>query len=276
MILSRKANKIATQVIFLLDALLIAGSFTLAWWMRFKWDTIPLDKPFQSFETYFMPILVASVIWLSTFGWQRLFRIEFSRKWGEEISKVLKATIVAAVVSMSLTFVFKTQSYSRLMLAIGITLVFIITIAVHRIFIITLRRLLEKGIGVAKKIVVGDGELAKKCVEEILKDPLIEKGFIGILCTEESPNKLGSPSQLKEILIKNGIDEVLLAEPNVSESAIRRIIYECRKEKALFVMVPQFQALLRGRIEIGKIGEVGSIIFVDVAMTGWQRYLKRA
>ncbi len=276
MILSRKANRRATQIIFVCDAVIIAASFALAWWLRFESAIIPLDKPYQSFAVYSLPIAVVVAIWMAAFAWQRLFQIEFSRKLGEEIAKIVKASAVATVLAMSLTFVFRTESYSRLMLALSVGFILLFTIVFHRIFIVQLKRMLSRGVGVARKIVIGDGELAELTVERILADPLTAKGLAGRLCTDESPLSLGLPSQIKDVLLRFNIDEVILAEPNVSEDAIRRIIYECRKEKALFVLVPVFQGLLKGRIEVDSLGDMGSIVFLDVAMSGWQRRAKRA
>jgi exopolysaccharide biosynthesis polyprenyl glycosylphosphotransferase len=275
-ILSRKANRRATHLIFLGDTILIAGSFALGWWLRFLSGIVPLYKTFQPFHTYSLPIAIVTSIWLFSFGWQRLFQIEFSRKWGEELSKIAKAGIVAMVVSMALTFVFRNESYSRMMLVIGGGLTSITTVIFHRVFIDILKNMLKKGLGVARKVVIGDGELARLTTKQIVDDPITKKGFVGRLCTEESEDRIAAPSRLKEILVEFGIDEVILSEPQVSEAAIRRIIYECRKEKALFVMIPTFQGLLRGRIEIDSLGNIGSIVFQNVVMTGWQRYAKRA
>ena len=276
MILSRKANRRAKNLIFIGDAILIAGSFALAWWIRFQSGIIPLHKPFQPFEIYSLPIVVTTAIWLASFGWQKLFQIEFSRRGGEELSKIAKAGIVALIVSMALTFVFRSESYSRITLAIGVVLASLTTAIYHRFFIGILKKMLKKGIGVARKIVIGDGEIAASTAEQISTDPLTAKGFIGRLCIEESEYRIAKPSQLKRILVERAIDEVVLAETDVSEAAIRRMIYECRKEKALFVMVPSFQGLLRGRIDIEPLGDLGSIVFRDVVMTSWQRYAKRA
>jgi len=276
MILSRRADRTAKYLLFAGDAILIVCSFALAWVVRFETGLIPIYKDYQPFSTYVVPALVVTIIWLVAFGWQALFHIEFSRKWSQELAKIIKADAVALVISMALTFLYRGESYSRLTLAIGVVIVSITTAVYHRLAISVLKRMLRKGIGVARKVVFGDGELAQETTAQILADPLTNRGLVGRLCTEDSPLRIGAPSELKRILVEENVDEVILAEPDVSESAIRRIIYECRKETALFIMVPSFQGLLRGIIEIEPLGELGSVVFRDVAMTSWQRYFKRA
>jgi len=276
MILSRKTDRTAKYIIFIGDVILIAGGFALAWVLRFESGIIPILKEYQPFSTYRIPIVVAMVIWILAFGWQRLFHIEFSRKIGQELGKIIKASVVSLMVTMALTFLFRGETYSRLTLAIGVVIVCILTALYHRLVITILKRMLRKGTGVARKVVIGDGGLAEETVAQILADPLTNRGLIGRLCTDDSPQRIGAPSELKTTLINRNIDEVILAEPDVSEAAIRRMLYECRKEKALFVMVPTFQGLLRGIIEIDEIGELGTIVFRDVVMAGWQRYAKRA
>ena len=276
MILSRNTNRLATYLLFLGDATLIAVGFVLAWFLRFESGIIPLHKPYQPFSLYVIPVVVVTFIWIVAFAWQKLFEIEFSRAWGQELGKILKASIAALVVSMALTFIYRGESYSRLTLGLGVLLVFFFTGIFHRVVIVILRGMLRKGRGVSRKLVIGDGALAELAVAQILADPLTNRGLVGRLCTEESPNRIGAPSQLKAILIDEDVDVVILAEPEISEAAVRRMIYECRKEKALFVMVPVFQGLLKGLIEIDTLGDLGSLVFRDVAMTSWERYAKRA
>ena len=263
------------NLLFAGDAILVALSFAAAWWLRFSSGIIPLNKPFQPFSIYIAPIAVVTLVWMVAFSWQRLFRIEFSRQWGREIGKVVKAGAAALVISMALTFLYRGASYSRLALGLGAIIASVAIIIYHRLLLAVMRRMLRKGVAVARKVVIGDGELARETALEIERDPLTRKGLVGRLCTEEDPRRIGAPSELRSILVEGGIDEVILAEPNISESAIRRFIYECRKEKALFVMVPTFEGLLKGKIEVGQLGELGSIVFRDVVMTGWQRYAKR-
>ncbi len=276
MILSRKTDRAARNFLFIGDALLIAASFALAWWIRFESGLISLTKEYQPFALYEIPIAVLVAIWLSAYGWQRLFHIEFSRRWGQELGKLTKAGAVSLILSMALTFLYRTETFSRLTLGIGVAVALITTSIYHRVLMSVLTNMLRKGKGMAKKLVIGDGELAENTCAQILADPLTNRGLVGRLCTEKSSLRTGAPSELRAILIGKRIDEVILAETDVSEAAIRRIIYECRKERALFVMVPAFQGLLRGIIEIDSIGELGTIAFRDVAMTGWQRYAKRA
>jgi len=275
MILSRKTDRTARRFLFFGDALLIAISFALAWWLRFESGIIALHKDFQTFNIYWIPILIAAVIWVVAYSWQKLFHIEFSRKFGQELAKLTKANLASLVVAMALTFVYRNVTYSRLTLALGVIIAFVSTAIYHRLLLALLARLLRKGKGVARKLIIGDGELATRVVAQVLTDPLTNRGLIGRLCTENSAQRIGAPSELRSLLLEKHIDEVILAETDVSESAIRRIIYECRKEKALFVMVPSFQGLLRGNIDIDGIGDLGTIAFRDVAMTSWQRYFKR-
>lgn len=276
MILSRKTDRTARNILFLGDLILIAGSFALAWWIRFESGLIPLVKEYQAFELYRIPIILATVIWMLAYSWQKLFHIEFSRELGQEIAKLMKANIASLVVAMALTFLYRSVTYSRLTLGLGVAIAFLTTAIYHRAMMAALTKMLRNGRGVARKIVIGDGELAERTVAELLADPLTNRGLVGRLCTDDSPQKIGAPSELRRVLIEENIDEVILAETDVSEAAIRRIIYECRKERALFEMVPSFQGLLRGVIEIDEIGDLGTIAFRDVAMASWQRYVKRA
>jgi len=275
MILSTKTDRRAKEFLFLGDLILILSSFALAWLIRFKSGIIPLHKEFQAFSLYIIPFVVVSIVWLIAFSWQKLFRIEFSRKLSQELTKILKSSIVALIFSMSLTFLYREITFSRVTLAIGFIITIILTAIYHRIVLSILKNMLLKGKGVAKKLVIGDGDLPNNVIAQILADPLTNRGLVGRLCTEQTPMKIGTPSQLKEILLENQIDEVVLAEPGISETAIRRFLYECRKEKVLFTIVPTFQSFLRGKIEIEQIGQIGSVVFRDVAMTSWQRYIKR-
>ncbi|MGC9315998.1 MAG: hypothetical protein ACP5G4_10305, partial [bacterium] len=52
MILSRKTDRTARNILFLGDLILIAGSFALAWWIRFESGLLPPEEIFKQFPLF--------------------------------------------------------------------------------------------------------------------------------------------------------------------------------------------------------------------------------
>jgi exopolysaccharide biosynthesis polyprenyl glycosylphosphotransferase len=82
--------------------------------------------------------------------------------------------------------------------------------------------------------------------------------------------------ELKKILIEKRVGRVILADPTISEELMLELIYECRKENAVFELLPHFQELLKGRAELSRVGNFNLLAIRDVALKEWQRVVKRA
>ena len=235
---------------------------------------------FQPYDEYKIPILIVASFWAIVFAARGLHKPDIACRFHSEAVRIAAASLIAMVFPMALSFTYRGYFYSRLVMAMGTAITYLLCLAHKELAKFVVRHLVLKKIGVAKKLIIGCGDFAQKVVDAMRKDPYAAAGIVGMVslpgerCTADLPY-LGDIDNLRELLIKHNFDEVIVAHPNVDEDTILRIIYECRKEFVQFELVPPFWNLLRGKIVVERIGDVHLTAFADVAMKGWQRVVKR-
>jgi len=279
MILRKKAEKFVANLTWGLYLIAALVSFHAAWWLRFCSGVFNV-REFQPYEYYIVPIMLVSVIWFFVFGMRRDNEPHLSSPSANEIASIAISATIAIIITLGLSFFYRGYFYSRLVLMLGAAFAAMLTVFFKLAVKLTVKKLVLRSVGVAKKVIVGCGEFANTVCAEIKKDPLEYAGVCGMVslpnekCSAEIPY-LGDISELKEILIAEHIDEVILAHNNPNADTILRIIYECRKEGAQFELVAPFWQLMRGKIEMQTVGELSVIAFTDIALRKWQRSVKR-
>lgn len=279
MILRRRAERTAGQIIGLGYFLLAVVGFSASWWIRFKSGIFEV-LDFQPFINYRIPIVLTASFWGIVFVARRLHRPDLTVVWWREGTRIAASSVLAMILPMAIAFTYRGYFYSRLVMAFGIVLCALLCFLEKEVAKWMLRKLVLKRVGTARKLMIGCGDFAAAVVEQMKKNPLVAAGLEGMLslpgerCTAELPY-LGEITDLKRLLIEHGFDEVILAHPSPSEETILQIIYECRKEQVQFELVPPFWHLLRGRVQVEPIGDVRTIAFADLALKGWQRIAKR-
>lgn len=283
MLLNRKAERTATALLRLGDFVLVYAAMVIGWYLRFELKIMPLTKDYQPLAAYLVPAGVVALIWLLVMDTRGDYRLDVGISFGRELERLVGSSIVATVFTMALSFTYRGYSYSRLVLGFGALVSLLFLLGYHRFAIWAIRRLLARGVGVSRKLIIGYGEHSADVIKQLKEHPLLTKGLIGCLTVGDAEaggvdNTLvvGDINNLRDILISRPVDEVILAEPSLSSSDILRVIYECRKEQVLFEMVPAFQDLLRGRVAVERIGSLSFIRFDDVVQTRWERVVKRA
>lgn len=279
MILNRRAEQFSKQVLLLFFFLAPVLGYSLAWWVRFC-SGVFVVTDFQHFREYSIPIAIVSIFWLLVFWAKEIHKPDINITLYRETSRILFASMLASIPPMALAFTYRGYFYSRLVMLLGIIFTGIISLFFKEIFKFILRKLVIKKIGVARKLIIGTGESARDVISAIRKSSFATAGLVGAI---EVPNEkniidipiIGKLEDLRNILINNRFDELILACESPNEEMILSIIYECRKEQIVFEIAPAFWHLLRGKIIVEELGNARVLAFHDIALKEWQRVVKR-
>ncbi|RKZ32475.1 hypothetical protein DRQ19_04040 [bacterium] len=265
----------------LLDFLVINLSVALAYLIRFPLGIIPVRVAYQSYSAYFYSGFIMSILWILIFGFMGHYgSFDVRKTSSREAAHLAAGVFVSAVGTMALTFIYRSYAYSRLVLAITVAVAYILLFAERRGLFSLTRLLVRKGIGTSRILLIGKGEILSRIFNRLKNDPLTSPCVIGVIPTGDCPDipadaVFGSIEQLKWVLIREGITELILCDFDISQEEILRIIYECHKENILFEMVPKIHGLLSGNIQIDYIDGIATIAFSDLVLKGWQRIAKR-
>ena len=113
-------------------------------------------------------------------------------------------------------------------------------------------------------LVVGAGSAGQMIINELKENPQLNKVPVGII--DDDINKigrrihhvkiLGDTSQIKDIVEKQKVDEIILAIANVDKVRKAQIIEKCKKTKCKLKTIPGIYEIIDGKVDIKKIRDV--------------------
>ena len=113
-------------------------------------------------------------------------------------------------------------------------------------------------------LVVGAGSAGQMIINELKENPQLKKVPVGII--DDDINKigrvihnvkiLGDTSQVKEIVEKENVDEIILAMANVDKVRKSEIINICKETKCKLKTIPGIYEIIDGKVDIKKIRDV--------------------
>src|SRR5437762_1869362 len=180
----------------------------------------------------------------------------------DEAFGVFKATLVAGLLLVALTYFIRESRYSRGTLALFTALSFI-GISLARVFFKeVLQALRRRGYNLRFVLVLGAGRLARQVMEQF--DLHRELGFRPVGCLSVTRKRvgtsvagvevLGTMRELRHVLETRGVDQVLVALPSRSMHHLPRIMEICADTTVDVKLVPdvyQYATLFGGLEEFG-------------------------
>ena len=269
----KRHNQLFTALRVLLDLCVVGAAFAGAYALRFgSPKTWPYPELPQPRETLIVA-LIASVIWPLCFRAIGLYRPQRQKTPLDEVFGVFKATVLAGLLLVAVTYFIREARYSRGMLSLFSGLAFL-AVALERVFFKEiLQALRRRGYNLRHVVVVGAGRLARQVLEQI--DLHKELGFRTVGCLSVTRRRVGTSvagtevigtiRELPRVLAEKGVDQVLVALPSRSMHRLPRIMEVCADTTVDVKLVPDVYqyATLFGGLE-----EFGGLPIVNLQSTG--------
>src|SRR5438270_2224756 len=269
----KRHHQLFTALRVLLDLCFVAAAFGGAYALRFgSPKTWPYPELPQTRETLIVAAL-ALVIWPLSFRAVGLYRAQRQKTPLDEMFGVFKATLVAGLLLVALTYFIREARYSRGMLALFSTLSFL-AVSLERVFFKeVLQTLRRHGYNLRYILVLGAGRLARQVLEQV--DLHKELGFRPVGCLSVTRKRVGTSvagvevigtvRDLRNVLAQKTVDQVLVALPSRSMHHLPRIMEVCADTTVDVKLVPDVYqyATLFGGLE-----EFGGLPIVNLQSTG--------
>jgi lipopolysaccharide/colanic/teichoic acid biosynthesis glycosyltransferase len=242
----RRRRRIA---LFLLDAVLIVCSHTLAYLIRmdFRWPM----------RTYFLLVplacvLIVRLIALTYFGSHQGLLAYFGL-W--DVIALFKAVTLSALIAAGLTFFLGLQAYPRSVFVIDWALALFILVALrygrHKSLTQKARRG-RHGVRREKALVAGAGHAGEQIARVLLEDPLSPYRPVGFI--DEVSDRwgalihgirvLGGIGELPLALSANGVKVVFVCPSDLDDRTTRKVVEICEKQDMEYRIVPALRDLL--------------------------------
>jgi len=258
----KRHNQLFTALRVLLDVLLVGAAFWGAYGLRFgsprTWPYPELPQPQETFAV----AALALVLWPLSLRAMGLYRPQRQKTPLDEVFGVFKATLVAGLLLVAVTYFIRDARYSRGTLALFAALSFV-GISLERVFFKeVLQALRRRGYNLRFVLVLGAGRLARQVLEQI--DLRRELGFKPVGCLSVARKRVGTSvagvevvgtiRELRQVLESRVVDQVLVALPSRSMHHLPRIMEVCADTTVDVKLVPdvyQYATLLGGLEEFG-------------------------
>jgi exopolysaccharide biosynthesis polyprenyl glycosylphosphotransferase len=278
-----KAVRRATWWVVVSDILLIGLSMALAYWLRYKlqwFRDISYHHPLSAYVPF---AGLFALLMLVAFQMDQVYVRWRGRPWLDQAYRIVNAAAKSVVVMLAITFLFQPLQYSRLLLIeAGIVAAFLL--AVSRIVQNKiLERQYARGIGVARVIIVGAGEIGRTVMRTIVAQPELGYRVVGFL--DDNPEKgqtnigrfkaLGSLQNLPRLIETEAVDEVIITLPWMYHRTIMAVVRECERWRVSARIVPDLFQMSLSQVDVDDLGGVPLIGVREIGLERGARLVKR-
>ncbi|MBL7074508.1 undecaprenyl-phosphate glucose phosphotransferase [candidate division KSB1 bacterium] len=278
----RKGDVLIPLLAIIFDVLAIELAFLTSYWIRFYspfTDIFPVTKGYPPLGGYIYFSMLVIFAWLPILYFFKLYRLRWTIGLLDELYLVAKAVSTGMLVAMSLGFLYRGFSYSRLVFAI-LWVVSIVFVTVERAAVIRLRkRLYRSGVGTLNTAIVGSSQGGESLYQRIKDHPDLGYRVLGFVGVTSNPERkelfLGTLDRLDEIIKEKGLDLLFIALTYQEHPSLMTILKKCEGVNIEFLVVPDMLELLTSQPEVTEISGIHLLTIKKVPISGWNAVLKR-
>jgi len=246
----------------LVDVVLVAGAFALAFFLRFDFSIPP--EQLGLLKTFILPVVAAKLI---VFYFAGLYRRIWRYAGMRDFFTIIWASILSTALVIVIIFFIYHTAFPRSVVALdGILTAALIggaRFAARGIRELRLKSILSPP---AKPVlIVGAGDTGEAILREMLRRPELAYQPVGLIDDElrkqgvriHGVRVLGTRKHLRELISKYQVEEVIISMPTVSREVIRDIFFQCQEMGVKCKTLPGIYQIINGTVGIEQIREVG-------------------
>ncbi|MCX7878075.1 MAG: sugar transferase [Ignavibacteria bacterium] len=262
--------------LFISDFITINTAWTVYYIVRIQSGLFPYTIE----ASFVIPLVVMYFYWLIVFSVSGLYQYWFARSRFDEFSSVFKSVSVGCLILFFLIFIDDSFSNTKTGYRFVILIYWIFMIlfvSSGRLIIRSFqRKMLEKGIGQKKSIIIGTGERAKELNRMINKFPQLGYKVIGFVSVNgDKKESFGGITELKSIIENNEITEVLIALEKDEKEMFFEVLRQCSGDRVNLKILPDTYEIVSGMARTNQLYGVPLIEVMPEIMPYPSRIMKR-
>lgn len=279
----KKYSQFFISLLFLQELIILALAWILAYYMRFYSGIIPVYKGIPELLPYIKLLLPIWVIWGIIFKVYGLYHSMRVINFFDEFSKIVKASVLALIIFITLTYLVRENQYSRLVFLYFWVLQLVLIIFSRGLFRKMLKFLRKKGYNLRNVLIVGAGELGQDLVRRIREHPEFGFKIIGFLTRDEEKigkkiegiEVIGKYEDIQRILSETIVDQVFIALPYDAHERIETILKLIGDNPVAIKVVPDIYQFATLGTSVEELDGLPILNLQDSPMYGWNLVLKR-
>jgi exopolysaccharide biosynthesis polyprenyl glycosylphosphotransferase len=279
------SRKTEITLIILFDFLAINAAWIVHYALRVESGMVPYSlRP-----DFLIPMLVVCIFWYIVFVFFGLYRPWYAKSRVDELANVVKAITVGVIVLFILIMIDDETrggaTVSSRLLIFGYWFTMVLFVGGGRMIVRTIQhKLLERGIGHRKTIIVGEDERAQTLSDLVSKHPALGYSVIGLVTLSDKPASqqsssvpvLGRITSLTDIIKDRAVQEVLIAVDSREQESIIKIIDSINGLPVGIKILPDLYTVVGGQVRTNQIYGVPLIDIMPQIMQPWEESVKRS
>ena len=252
-------QKYLNRLHVVVDALVTAGSYVLAWWLMFGSRFADKGIGVLDMGTYFTALYFVVPGYLILYYWCKLYTPKRVKRTENEILNIIKANLVGiilvlAVLNLAQSVNRDLQHFSRGMLIMFAGLNTVDGILVRALIRRILHLFRKKGYNQKHILLVGYSRAAEAYIDRIIANPQWGYTVRGILddnvprgAVYKGVKVMGSIDNLLYILPENKLDEIAVTLSLQDYDRLEEIVNLCEKSGVHTKFIPDYNSLIPGK-----------------------------
>ena len=267
------------------DIVLINLAFLLAYYLRYEIQLlVPVDPAFDNPpDVYFPFMIVLTAILLISFKLDGVYMPRRLGVWLDQMSLILRATTMSILLMIGVVFFYRPFFYSRLIFLYASVLILALLGLGRLVWGIILAKMRQRGIGVARVLVVGAGDVGRTVIRTVMAQPELGYRIVALVDDhfDKSSQNIGpiltfeGTHHVPQIVDEQHVDEVVVAWPWSNHQKIVDIIQVCDQIGVRARTVPDIFQLSLNRVDVEDLGGVPLIGLKTTAIRGTNLLIKR-
>jgi len=265
-------NKKSISVVgALVDFILINLAFIIAVQL-----SNPAELNLEKSYPYLLYVIV-NFVWLfytSSIGYYQEFLI---RPFPIQLYNIIKLVIVITVTCILFLFVITQHIYTRYFIFLLFFMILTALTVRTIIFKGVLRAVRNKGKSIRNLLIIGSNEVGERFREVITKNPEYGHRFVGFVNNTPGKYVIGSFSDLDRLIVKENIEDVVIALHEKSDEKLDELISVCNRNAVKIHLIPDFFKFLSTRFQLSTVSNLPVITIRDEPLNeALRRLVKRA
>ena len=257
-------------------------AFYLAWFARYRLGLVRDLDPgnYVEHEVYLPLQITLSLMFATTLAVRGLYRLPRAASALDDLARIFTAAGLSVMLLFAASTFVRYPAESRLTLIFAWGLITFLVVIGRAVYLWLLGILHQRGIAVARTLVVGDNTIGRMIMQALAGRPHLGYQIAGFLATEGDSDfgrfrRLGTPDELERVIRQEDIAQVVIALPSTSHEAIMRTVSHCRRNGVQFRVVPDLYEVSLGRLDIDTVNGIPLMGMKNPAILGVNFLIKR-
>jgi exopolysaccharide biosynthesis polyprenyl glycosylphosphotransferase len=271
--------------VMLSDAVLINAAFLLAYAARYRLQLFrPVEPEFDNpVDVYFPFMIVLTILLIAAYKLDNIYVPRRLGMWLDQMSRIVRSTMIAMLIMIGITFVYQPFFYSRLIYLYA-TISIVLLLGLGRLLWgMMLGQLRQRGSGVSRVLIVGAGDVGRMVIRTVMAQPEFGYRIVALVDdhVESSALSIGpvptieGTQRLPQIIAEKNIDEVIVTLPWTDHQRILNIFQLCEGLGVCARTVPDLFQLSLNRVDVEDLGGVPVIGLKAASIRGANLIAKR-